>query len=241
MLALICPVYNEAENIGPLMDALAQGVRVPTELSIVYDFEEDTTLPVVRRRMDDFPMPVRLRRNRYGHGVLGAVKSGLEEAQHSTAAAVIMGDLSDRLSDLNVMYALIEQGKYDVMCGSRYMRGGRQIGGPPLKRSLSRLAGLSLHALTGIPTHDATSNFKMYRGSFLAANPIESVAGFEIGLELVVKAFVRGYRVGEVPTVWTDRVAGASRFRLWHWMPHYLKWYAYAFRALGRGARGNAA
>lgn len=230
MLALICPVYNEAENIGPLMDALAEEVRVPAQLSIVYDFDEDTTLPVVRRRVADFPIRVHLLRNKYGRGVLGAVKSGLEDSFRMTAAAVIMGDRSDRLSDLNAMYANIENGRFDVVCGSRYMRGGKQLGGPPLKSFLSRMAGLTLHWLARLPTHDATSNFKMYRGSFLAATPVESKAGFEIGLELVVKAYVEGYRVGEVPTIWTDRVAGESRFKLWEWIPHYLKWYAYAFR-----------
>lgn len=230
MLGLICPVYNEAENIGPLMDTLANEVRVPAQLTVVYDFDEDTTLPVVRRRAEDFPIQINLLRNKYGRGVVGAVKSGLEDSYRMTAAAVIMGDLSDRLSDLNQMYASIENGTYDVVCGSRYMRGGKQIGGPPLKSFLSRMAGLTLHWLAGLPTHDATSNFKMYRGSFLAATPVESKAGFEIGLELVVKAYVGGYRVGEVPTVWTDRVAGESRFKLLEWIPHYLKWYAYAFR-----------
>ncbi len=69
---------------------------------------------------------------------------------------------------IDAMYELIDKGTYDVVNGSRYMRGGRQIGGPPLKTLLSRTAGLSLHALSGIPTHDATNNFKMYRGSFLS-------------------------------------------------------------------------
>ena len=80
-----------------------------------------------------------------------------------------MADLSDDLNDINAMYQLIEKRDFDVVCGSRYMRGGRQIGGPPLKSLISRTAGLSLHFLTGIPTHDATNNFKMYRGSFIAA------------------------------------------------------------------------
>jgi hypothetical protein len=92
------------------------------------------------------------------------------------------------------------------------------------------MAGLSLHYLSGIPTHDATNNFKMYRGSFLKSIQIESQAGFEIGLELVSKAFVGGYRIGEIPTTWRDRVAGASRFKVIEWMPHYLRWYRYAFR-----------
>ncbi len=55
MLALVCPVYNEAENIGALLDAVAEKVRVPCELAVVYDFEEDTTLPVVRSRLEGFP------------------------------------------------------------------------------------------------------------------------------------------------------------------------------------------
>jgi glycosyltransferase involved in cell wall biosynthesis len=230
MLSLACPVYNEAGNIGRLLDTLAEKVHVPCELVVVYDFEEDDTLPIVRERMAAFPIPVRLVRNKYGRGALNAVKTGLESCVDRTAVAVIMADLSDDLDDLNRMYAKIDDGTYDVMCGSRYMRGGRQIGGPFLKTFLSRTAGLSLHLLTGIPTHDATNNFKMYRGSFIAATTIESQGGFEIGLEMVAKAYVGGYRIGEVPTVWRDRVAGESRFDLWKWLPQYLRWYRYAFR-----------
>lgn len=232
MLSIVCPVYNEAANVDRLIDALARDVRVPAQLLFVYDFDEDTTLPALRARMDSFPMPIALLRNTFGRGVLNAVKSGLLASSREVAAVVIMADLADELPLINDMYPLVENGTYDVVCGSRYMKGGRQIGGPPLKSFLSRAAGLSLRVLSGIPTYDATNNYKMYRGSFLAATPIESTAGFELALELVVKAYVNGYRVGELPTTWTDRVAGESRFDLWKWMPHYLRWYWYA---LGRG------
>jgi glycosyltransferase involved in cell wall biosynthesis len=231
MLALACPVYNEADNIGSLLDAISEKVHIPCELVIVYDFEEDNTLPVVRARQNELSFSVRLLRNKYGKGAVNAVKTGLESSSDHVAVAVIMADLSDDTADLNTMYNLIAYDTFDVVCGSRYMRGGRQIGGPPLKSLMSRLAGLSLHLLTGIPTHDATNNFKMYRGSFLAGTPIESEAGFEIGLELVSKAFVGGYRIGEIPTTWRDRVAGVSRFSIIKWLPHYLRWYRYAFRA----------
>jgi len=112
------------------------------------------------------------------------------------------------------------------------MPGGRQIGGPRLKNFLSRTAGKSLHLLTGLPTHDVTNSFKMYRTSFLRSLSLESSGGFEIGMEIVVKAFVGGARIAEVPSTWTDRVAGKSRFRLWRWLPSYLRWYLYAFRGL---------
>jgi dolichol-phosphate mannosyltransferase len=147
---------------------------------------------------------------------------------------VVMADLSDDLRAVEPMHRLLQEG-YDVVCGSRYMSGGRQLGGPPLKTFLSRLAGKSLHLLTRLPTHDVTNSFKMYRASFLRSLTLESTGGFEIGMEIVVKAFVRGRPIAEVPSTWTDRVAGKSRFRLWKWLPNYLRWYAYAFRGLLRG------
>jgi hypothetical protein len=115
------------------------------------------------------------------------------------------------------------------------MEGGRQIGGPPLKTFLSRTAGLTLHWLAGLPTRDVTNSFKMYRTGFIQKLRFESTGGFEIGMEAVVKAYVSGGRIAEVPSTWTDRVAGTSRFRLWRWLPKYLRWYLYAFR--GRFAR----
>jgi hypothetical protein len=115
-----------------------------------------------------------------------------------------------------------------VVCASRYMRGGSQIGGPRLKGWLSRAAGLSLHRLAGIPVHDPTNSFKAYRRDFLKQTPIESTAGFSLGMELTLKAHFAGLRVEEVPARWRDRSAGQSRFRLWAWAPLYLRWYFWA-------------
>src|SRR5258706_3121504 len=109
------------------------------------------------------------------------------------------------------------------------MKGGHQVGGPLLKRLLSRAAGLSLHHLAGVPTHDPTNNFKLYRRTFLAATPIESSAGFELALELTVKATLAGARIAEVPTTWRDRTAGQSNFKLRKWLPPYRPWYRLAF------------
>ena len=80
----------------------------------------------------------------------------------------------------------------DVVSASRYMRGGGQIGGPRLKRLMSRAAGLTLHWFAGVPTHDPTNNFKLYSRAFLDAVTIESTAGFELALELTVKATQMG-------------------------------------------------
>ena len=104
---------------------------------------------------------------------------------------------------------------------------------------MSRAAGLTLHWFAGVQTHDSTSNFKLYRRSFLDSVTIESEAGFELALELTVKATLAGQSVAEVPTVWRDRTAGESNFKLRKWLPHYLRWYRRAFigrlRPQGRG------
>ncbi len=116
----------------------------------------------------------------------------------------------------------------DVVSASRYMRGGRQVGGPPLKRLMSRTAGLTLYWFAGVPTHDPTNNFKLYSRRFLDTVTIESTAGFELALELTVKATLAGRTVAEVPTTWRDRTAGQSNFKLRKWLPHYLHWYRQA-------------
>jgi len=93
--------------------------------------------------------------------------------------------------------------------------------------------------LAGLPTHDATSAFKMYRKSMLDQLQIESDRGFEISIEITVKAFLAGFRITEVPTVWRDRTEGTSNFRLFNWLPYYLRWYRLALtRGVWRGRTG---
>ena len=147
----------------------------------------------------------------------------------------MMADRSDEPKDVEPMAQLIRGGA-DVVAGSRYIRGGGQEGGPLLKRTFSRLAGLSLHYLAGLPTRDATNNFRAYSRRVVEQIPIEGQASFALALELTVKAHWKGWRIAEVPTVWHDRTAGASRFRTFAWMPHYLRWY---LKALGRAWFGG--
>src|SRR5207245_1545047 len=122
------PVYNEGEAVVPVLRALEAAVTTSHETLVVYDFDEDSTVPVI--------------------------------------------------------------------AGSR------------LNALMSRVAGLTLHWFGGVPVHDATSNFRLYRRSYLETVTIESRAGFELALELTVKATLAGRRVAEVPTIWRDRTSG---------------------------------
>ena len=222
-LSVVIPVYNEGENVVPtLRGVVTRTATRPLEVLVVHDFDEDTTVPVVKRLQSELP-EIRLHRNDLGRGALNALRSGLAAAR-APYVLVTMGDGSDDPGDIDAMHALADGGA-DVVAGSRYMRGGHQVGGPLMKRTMSRVAGLSLHWLGGLPIHDATSNYRMYSRRLLERVTIESTGGFELGLELTVKAYALGMRVAEVPTTWRDRTAGQSRFRLWKWLPRYLRWY----------------
>ena len=231
------PVYNEGENVVPTLRGIKERVTTrPYEVLVVYDFDEDTTVPVVQGLADELP-EVRLHRNDMGRGALNAIKSGLA-AGAAPHILVTMADGSDEPAEIDAMKGLADAGA-DVVCGSRYMRGGHHVGGPPLKKLMSRAAGLSLHWVGGLPVHDATNSFRLYSRRLLDQVTIESDGGFELGIELTVKAYLLGMRVAEVPTTWRDRTAGQSRFQMRAWIPKYAHWYwrGMGSRWIARGAR----
>ena len=220
--SLVVPVYNEADNIVPfLRDVETRGAgtaRSPHRLRLPRGFD------AAGRRGHAAAIPGgALVHNTLGRGVLNALKAGFQ-ASRGDVVVVMMADRSDEPRDVAALTRLVREGA-DVAAGSRYMRGGRQEGGPWLKRTLSRLAGVSLHYLAGLPVHDATNNFRAYSRRVVEQIPIEGEASFALAMELTLKAHWRGSRMAEAPTTWRDRTAGQSRFRLWAWMPHYLRWY----------------
>ena len=233
-LSIVIPVYNEPDNIGPTLRRITDEVTTPHEILVVYDFDADTTVPVVRELQAELPS-ARLHLNELGRGVLNAMKAGIA-ASTAPLVLITMADGSDEMDRVDEMVRL-GQGGAAIVAGSRYMKGGRQIGGPALKRTLSRAAGLSLHWLGGVPIHDATNNFKLYRRDFLDSVTIESTGGFELGLELTAKGVRSRLRMAEVPTTWRDRTAGESQFQLRAWLPKYLRWYVHAFAGRSDPAR----
>jgi hypothetical protein len=228
MIGIVVPVYYEDENIENLLNEIEGKIKNSKKIFIVYDVDDDPTVSVVSNLIGRYSFEIKLVKNKYGRGVAKAIKTGLEISD-TDAVLVIMADLSDDLSIVDRMYEMIKSG-YDIVCGSRYMKGGKQIGGPLIKKAMSYLAGLSLHYLTKIPTHDISNSFKMYKKDFLNQITIESDGGFEIGMEICVKAFVMGRKIGEIPSIWRDRTKGKSKFKILKWLPKYLKWYFYAFK-----------
>lgn len=224
---IVIPVYNEGKNITKTLSEINSKIKTRCDIFVVYDFEQDDTLPSVKDCMQKNPN-ISLVKNKFGNGVLNAIKTGFDSINDGVIL-VVMADLADELDRVDEMFEKANEG-YNVICGSRYMKGGRQIGGPWLKKLLSRIAGVSLYHLIGLPTHDVTNSFKMYTKEVLENIAIESNGGFELGMEVVLKAFFKGYKITEVPSIWHDRSTGKSRFRLFKWLPKYLHWYWFGIK-----------
>lgn len=223
-LSIVMPVYNEGEVITETLNRVEGLIKIPHELLIIFDMGEDTTISPVIKLQKKYPN-IKLVKNIYGNGALNALKTGLIKAK-GEAVCVMMADLTDDPKVLNIMMRQFNKG-FDVVAASRYMKGGHQIGGPIVKQILSRIAGISLHYLVALPIHDATNSFRLYSKKFLDKTEVESDGGFELAIELTVKAYFNGYKVTEVPTTWIY-LAKESRFYLKKWLPKYLKWYFWA-------------
>lgn len=223
------PVFNEHAIIPEYCATALRTLPPGYELLICYDMDQDLTLPAIAALPPDAkPANIRLVKNTLGRGVRFAIDAGMRAAT-APVVVVMMADVSDDFEKVEEMVRRCEAGTA-VVCASRYMKGGQQIGGPLIKGLMSRTAGVSLYWLAGLPTHDPTNSFKAYRKEFLEKTPIESDAGFALGMELTIKAHFQHDGVEEVPATWRDRTAGESRFKLMKWMPKYLRWYFYALR-----------
>lgn len=218
-VSIVIPARDEDESICRVLENLLKHVAGPREVLVVVDSPDDRTLG----KLGAYWPAVRGLISRYPPSPGNAIRHGIEQAA-APVIVVTMADGSDDPRQIPALVALVESGAA-VAAASRYMRGGRHIGGPLLKRILAQAAGQSLYLLAGTGTHDATNAYKAYSASFLRRAGIQSSAGLEMGIEMVAKARRMNLRVAEVPTVWTDRQAGRSHFMTAGWLLSYLRWY----------------
>ena len=232
-VSIVIPAYNEDDGIIPVLDRLFESVRLTCEVLVVVDTQDDTTIGVLDEYAQKEPR-LQYVINTYGPGPANAIRFGIDSSA-APVAVVTMADGCDDPRQIDDLARLIERG-VAVAAASRYMPGGQQVGGPYLKSKMSQLAGRSLQLLAHTGTRDATNSFKAYSTEFVRAVGIDSRDGFEIGIELTAKAKRMRLPVAEIPTIWLDRQAGLSNFKVARWIPKYLRWYRFAF-----GARLSAA
>ena len=223
-LSIVVPAYNEQENIASVIHKIESCLDFEHELIVVNDHSSDETPRLVKELTKQY-IHLRLIDNPRERGFANAIKTGFTNANGQVLLPV-MGDLCDDLLIVKKMLEKINSG-YDVVCGARYIKGGMRMGGSRIKGFLSGFAGWSLYYLLAIPTHDIANAFKMYRKTVLESIDIKSL-GFEISMEIPLKAYYRGFKITEVPTVWREREKGKSSFKMFKLIPSYAKLYLWA-------------
>jgi glycosyltransferase involved in cell wall biosynthesis len=223
-ISVIIPAFEEGEEVVVGLTNLSREITQPNEVLVVVDNPSDSTVGPVKKLSEEFPS-IRLVVNTYGAGPANAIRYGIDQAI-TNVVVVTMADGCDDPRQVEELAHLVKRGVV-IAAASRYMPGGQQVGGPRIKRWLSRLAGTSFAFITGVGTRDATNSFKAYDKNFVNQVGIHSRHGFEIGLELTAKARRLGLSVAEIPTTWIDRTYGKSNFKLAKWLPRYLGWYLF--------------
>ena len=200
-------------------------ISIGYKIIVVNDLSTDQTRAIVERLTRQYDN-VTLVNRKGNHGLGRCITRGFEELDDGYVV-IVMADLADDVSDIPKMAAELDKG-FDLVCGSRYKKGGSANHHLKLKGFLSRLLGRALRILTGIPIHDPTNAFKMYRTGLLDKIGILRSDNYASGLEVLVKAYCLGYKVTEIPTVWKDRSFGSSHFRILKVAPEYIHWTLWA-------------
>jgi len=230
-LSIVIPAHNEEENIGQVIRQVEDKIKFPFDLIVVNDHSTDKTAEIVSGLAKEFNNII-LAENKLAGGFANAVKAGLASVKTEIVVPV-MGDLCDDLGTIPLMFEKIKEG-FDVVCGARYIKGGSRIGGSKIKGFFSFFVGRTMAMFTGIPTRDIANAFKMYRKEVIQGIDIEST-GFEISMEMALKAYFKGFRIAEVPTVWREREKGKSSFKMFNLTPNYSRWYLWAIKRKLRG------
>jgi len=236
-IAIIIPAKDEEENITGVLAKIYKHVKTSVVVYIVCDRCGDDTFVGVEV-FEKSLLKIKDRRPNFtirqlitlGWGVKDAIVTGFCKADEDYLL-VMMGDHSDSVLGIDDMCSKLDSDLYlDIVCASRYMKGGAHYGIDKTKKFLSMIAGKSLQKITGIGTCDITNNFKMYRRGLFSViwqktNVIRRCKGLEMGMAITLEAHRRGRGITEVPTTWIERTSGESKFKFFKWMPCYLRVY----------------
>ena len=160
-------------------------------------------------------------------GPCEAIKNGFIYSK-SEAVVVYPADDFDNALLLDKMYNYFLQG-YDVVCPSRFMRGGLIKNCPFMKLVIVRIVSFSLYYIARIGTKDPTNGFRLFSKKLLNKVSISSKEGFAYSLELLIKAKKQKLKIIELPSIWIERKDRKSRFKILKWSKAYLKWFFLAF------------
>ena len=229
-LSIVIPAYNEEESITETIDQIEEAfskVTIDHEIFIVNDNSKDNTLQVLEQLAQKYPS-LKYETNLGPNGFGYAVRYGLERYS-GDCVAVMMADLSDSPYDLIRYYTTMVEGNYDCVFGSRFIKGGKVIDYPWVKKIINRIANFIIRMVMRIKYNDTTNAFKLYKREVIdGVKPILS-PHFNLTIELPLKAIITGYSYTVVPNSWTNRKYGVSKLKIKEMGSRYFFILVYCF------------
>jgi len=223
-LSVIIPAYNEEESIAStvrgLYSTLSQN-QIDHEILVVNDNSKDHTCQILEDLSREI-LSLRYVNNLPPNGYGRAVKKGLAEF-NGDCEIICTADGSDDPEDVIRFYRKMQSGEYDCIWGSRFHKQSRITQYPVMKRLVNRIGNTLFMLIFGIRCNDLTNSFKMYKREVIhAVSPLEA-DGFELTLEIVLKAAKKGCRYTVIPNNWKNRTAGKSSMRIFQEIFRYTK------------------
>ena len=209
---LVLPTYNEAENLEPLVEAALANLPDTARVLVVDDNSPDGTGDLADRLKASEPRIEVLHRTQK-EGLGPAYIAGFRHALAAGADRILEmdSDFSHDPADLPRLLAATEEA--DVAIGSRYVSGGGVENWSKVRQAISRGGSTYARALLGLPIRDLTGGFKCFRREVLEAIDLDAIAskGYAFQVEMTYRAIELGFSVKEVPIVFRERRAGASK------------------------------
>lgn len=211
---VIIPTYNEAENILEIIDAVML-LEINFDLLIIDDGSPDGTADLVKNAQLNHPDRIFIIEREKKMGLGTAYIKGFEYSlDHDYDYTFEMdADFSHNPKDLIKLYNACAEGDYDMAIGSRYIKGVNVVNWPMGRVLMSYLASMYVRLITGLPIMDTTAGFKCYHKSILQSLEPDRInfIGYAFQIEMKFNAWKRGFRIAEVPIIFTDRTRGVSK------------------------------
>ena len=211
-MCVCLPTYNERENLEPMLRALGDVLGEGDRVLVIDDNSPDGTGELADRLAGELAFVDVLHRPRK-EGLGPAYLAGFRRALDAGAELVVEidCDFSHDPADLPRLVAATEEA--DLVLGSRYVPGGGVENWGAIRRAISAGGSIYARLVLGVPVRDLTGGFKCFRRAVLEEIPLERVRsrGYAFQIELTYRALRRGFRVREVPILFSDRVVGGSK------------------------------
>lgn len=211
---IIIPTYNEKENIGKMLDVL-MALSFSFDVLIIDDNSKDGTASIVKDYIKQFPNRIYIEERSGKLGLGTAYIHGFKWALKREYSYIFEmdADFSHNPNDLIRLREACVDGNADLSIGSRYITGVNVVNWPMGRVMMSYFASMYVRIVTGMTIRDTTAGFKCYSRKVLEALNFDKIkfTGYAFQIEMKFAAWKLGFKIVEVPIIFTDRSEGQSK------------------------------